>query len=62
MKRIAILLALTLPACGVDGEPERPQVSTNIGVGAGSGGVHTSTGVGVSMGNMHVGVGTSSWH
>jgi hypothetical protein len=51
MTALAALMA-GLASCGVDGEPVRPSVSANIGVG--SSGVTTNVGVGVRAGFMSV--------
>ena len=46
-----------LAACGVDGEPVQPSVTTNIGVG--SNGVSGGIGTTIIRGNMSVHVGTT---
>ncbi len=48
-------LALTLAACGVDGEPVRP--SLNAGLGISSSGVHLGGTVGVNKGPVTVSLG-----
>ena len=56
MKQLfGLILAGFVTACGVDGEPIQPSMSTTLGVG--SHGVHTSTHVGASVGNGNVNVG-----
>ena len=59
MKKLGILpivaLLALLAACGADGDPVRPSISTTVGVG--SSGVHTSTSVSASKGNVSVAVG-----
>ena len=53
---VAALTALAvLGACGVEGPPVRPSLSTTIS--AGSGGVHTHVGTGMRVGGVNVGVG-----
>ena len=44
---------LALAACGAEGDPIRPSVSTTVSVG--SGGIKTSTGVTVQKGPVTVG-------
>jgi len=51
----ALPLITLLAACGADGEPVRPSVSTTVGVG--DSGVHTSTSVSATSGNVSVTVG-----
>ena len=48
-------LALSLAACGVDGEPVRP--SLNAGLGISSSGVHLGGTVGVNKGPVTVSLG-----
>lgn len=55
MRLLAVIAALALAGCGVEGDPVRPTVSTTVS--AGSGGVHTSVGTGVRVGGVNVGVG-----
>lgn len=57
MKQMSgLILVGLLAACGVDGEPVQPTMSTTIGVG--SHGTHASTHVGATVGNnVHVGIG-----
>lgn len=54
-RAICLIALLGVAACGVDGEPVRPNAS--IGVNIGSGGVSTSGSIGVSAGPVSVGVG-----
>ncbi|MFK7764840.1 MAG: hypothetical protein AB8B62_16375 [Roseobacter sp.] len=46
-----ILMLVVLAACGVDGEPERPNVGASIALGSGG---SSSVGVGVSQGPFSV--------
>ena len=48
-------LLLALAACGADGDPIRPSMSTTIGIG--DSGIHGSTSVSASKGNVSVTVG-----
>jgi len=58
MKRLMVLLSAgMLAACGVDGEPIQPSVTTNVGVG--SNGVSAGVGTTIVRGKMSVHVGTS---
>lgn len=56
MRRLAALslLALSLAACGADGEPIRPTVTQSISLG--SDGISTSTGIRVKRGPFSMGV------
>lgn len=59
MKRIILCLPfLALAACGVDGEPIRPQVSTNVYVS--DDGVRLGTDLSASRGPVKVTVGLGS--
>lgn len=57
---ILVLTSCMLAACGADGEPETPtystdtRVSTSVGVGVGSSGVHAAGGVGLHRGNVSI--------
>ncbi|NIZ12487.1 hypothetical protein [Phaeobacter sp. HF9A] len=51
----ALAVALSLAACGVDGEPVRP--SLNAGLGISNSGVHLGGALGVSKGPVSVSVG-----
>ncbi|SHL22307.1 hypothetical protein SAMN05444414_10825 [Roseovarius marisflavi] len=53
---LAVLALLIVAGCGVDGEPVRPSLGTNIGVSS-NGGVRATTSVGAVLGNVNVGVG-----
>ncbi len=56
MRILTILMALCgLSACGADGEPIRPSMTTTVGVG--SSGTHVSTHASASRGNWTLGVG-----
>ena len=56
MRMIAVLIALSVvSACGADGPPIRPAVTTTVGVG--SSGTHALTHVTASRGKWSVGVG-----
>jgi len=56
MIRLTLIVSLfALVACGADGPPIRPSISTTVS--AGSGGIDTSTGVTVQSGPVSVGVG-----
>lgn len=56
MKIVAFLLTLSMvAACGADGPPVRPSVSTTVGVG--SSGTHVSTQASATRGKWTVGVG-----
>ena len=56
MIRTALIVSLfAVAACGADGEPVRPSVSTTVSVG--TDGIKTSTGVTVRKGPVTVGVG-----
>ncbi len=56
MKRLFAVISLAaLTACGADGEPIKPSMSTNVGVG--TNGVSASTGVRVGKGPFSVGWG-----
>ena len=56
MIRAALIVSLfAVAACGADGEPVRPSVSTTVSVG--TDGIKTSTGVTVRKGPVTVGVG-----
>lgn len=55
MRYMIVLAALSLAACGVDGAPVRPSMTTTVGVG--DSGVHTATRVSATKGNMTVGLG-----
>ncbi len=58
MRMIAVLIALgVLSACGADGPPIRPAVTTTVGVG--SSGTHAHTHVSATRGKWTVGVGKS---
>ena len=48
-------LLLALAACGADGDPIRPSMSTTIGIG--DSGIHGSTSVSATKGNVSVTVG-----
>lgn len=52
---MSLILAGALAACGADGEPWTPTMSTTIGMG--SGGVYTSGNVGVHKGPVSINVG-----
>lgn len=55
MKTVLLITPLlALAACGADGPPIRPSVSTTVSVG--SDGIETSTGVILNRGNVTVGV------
>jgi len=54
---MVLLSAGMLAACGVDGEPIQPSVTTNVGVG--SNGVSGGIGTTIVRGKMSVHVGTS---
>lgn len=54
MRRVLILAVLAVAGCGADGEPIRPELRTQIGIG--SDGVTTSTGVSIRRGPVRVGV------
>lgn len=45
-------ILVMLAACGVDGEPVRPTLAANVGVGAG--GISTNVGLGVNKGPLSV--------
>lgn len=53
MKRLMILAILALAACGVDGDPIKP----NVNVGVGPNGVKTSASVGTKVGPVNVRIG-----
>lgn len=56
MRIIAVLMALGLvSACGADGPPIRPAMTTTIGIG--NNGVHGHTHASATRGNVTVGVG-----
>ncbi len=53
MKRLlAVIAALALAGCGVEGDPVRPQVGTVVSAGSGG---NVSAGVGVRVGNVRAG-------
>ena len=54
---IALAAFGLLAACGVDGEPIQPSMTTNVGVG--KKGVSGSIGTSIVSGNMSVHVGTA---
>ncbi|GIT86750.1 hypothetical protein ROBYS_17660 [Roseobacter sp. OBYS 0001] len=49
---VMLMLAGTLAACGVDGEPVRPTVGASVAVG--SGGVNSNVGVGLNQGPLSI--------
>ena len=53
---IAMALAAFLSACGADGDPVRPSVSTGISVNS-DGDVSTSTAISANSGNVSISVG-----
>lgn len=53
---IGLIGLMALSACGADGEPERPTVSTGISVNS-NGTVSTSTSMTVSQGNVSLTLG-----
>ncbi|MET4102273.1 hypothetical protein ABIE58_001703 [Roseovarius sp. MBR-78] len=55
MRFLAVMTALALVGCGVEGDPVRPTLSTTVS--AGSGGVYTSVGTGARIGGVNLGVG-----
>jgi len=57
MTRFVLLAAAAavLAGCGVDGEPVRPSMTANLGVG--EGGLHTSTRLGARAGNWTLSTG-----
>lgn len=55
MRKLMFLSVLALAACGADGAPVRPQVSSTVSVG--SDGVSSATSVTVGRGPVTVGVG-----
>ncbi|WP_397544127.1 argininosuccinate lyase [Roseovarius salis] len=56
MKRLYALAALAaLAGCGADGEPVRPSMNANVGIG--SHGVTGSAGLGLTAGAFSVGLG-----
>ncbi|WP_415404245.1 hypothetical protein [Tateyamaria sp. SN3-11] len=55
IRALCLLSLLAVAACGVDGEPVRPEANLNVGIG--SGGIHTGGTVGLSKGPLSVGVG-----
>ena len=55
IRALCLLSLLAVAACGVDGEPIKPQANLNIGIG--DGGVRTGGTIGVSSGAVSVGVG-----
>ncbi|WP_299848263.1 hypothetical protein [uncultured Roseovarius sp.] len=56
MRVVVFLMTFgALTACGADGEPIRPSLSTTVGVG--SSGTHVRTHASAGRGNWNVGVG-----
>ncbi len=56
MKPFAVLVVLgLLAACGADGDPVRPSMTTHVGVG--SSGVHSSTSISATTGNVSLTLG-----
>lgn len=55
---VAVLLSLTVMACGRDGEPlPPPSTDAAIGVNLGTGGAHVNGAVGWNRGPFRIGVG-----
>ncbi|MCF6444349.1 hypothetical protein [Nereida sp. MMG025] len=55
MKKLIVLAALALAACGADGEPVKPTGGVNVNVGPN--GVRTSASVGAKAGPVNVRIG-----
>ncbi len=58
MRMVTILLALcALAGCGADGEPIRPSLTTNVGIGDSGAKVHTQASASRGRWTMGVGLG-----
>ena len=55
MKKLGILAALALAACGVDGEPVQPTGGVKVGLNAN--GIGVGANVGLKKGPLRVGLG-----
>lgn len=56
MKKLIVLAALILGACGADGEPVRPSGNVNVSLGSSSG-VGLGANLGLQKGPISVGLG-----
>lgn len=55
MRSLVVIACFFLAACGVDGEPVRPNV--NAGVNINKNGIYPSASVGVAKGPLSIGLG-----